>query len=55
MGKLLGATPMRRAYEFLLALPDECSRMTFHQLLLLAVLITLVVTVILMISGREVA
>jgi hypothetical protein len=50
-----GATPMRRAYEFLLALPDECSRMTYHQLLLSAALVTLVITVILMISGRETA
>ncbi len=52
---LLGAIPMRRAYDFLLALPDECSRMTLHQLLLVAALVTLVITVILMISGRELA
>ncbi len=46
---------MRRAYEVLLALPDECSRMTYHQLLLMAALVTLIITVILMISGRELA
>ncbi len=46
---------MRRAYDFLLALPDECGRMSFDQLLLMAALLTLVVAVILMISGRELA
>ena len=50
-----GGTAMRRAYDFLLALPDECGRMSFDQLLLMAALLTLVVAVILMISGRELA
>ncbi len=46
---------MRHAYEFFLRLPDQCSRMSFDELLLMAALITLVVAVILMISGRQLA
>ena len=46
---------MRHAYNFLTGLPGQCSQMPFEQLLLLAALITLVVAVILMVSGREMA
>ncbi len=46
---------MRRVYHFLLTLPDECSRLTLHQLLLLAAMATLTISVILMMSGRETA
>ena len=46
---------MRRIFNFLLDLPDTCSRMSFHELLLMATLLTLVATVILMISGRKLA
>jgi hypothetical protein len=46
---------MRQTYDFLLGLPDECGRMSFGQLLLTAALLTLVVAIILMISGRELA
>ena len=46
---------MREAYHYLVQLPEQCSRMTYEQLLLFAALITLVVAVILMISGREMA
>jgi hypothetical protein len=46
---------MRRVFEFLLALPDTCSRMSFHELLLMGTLVTLVVSVILMMSGRKFA
>ncbi len=44
---------MRRIFNFLFVLPDTCSRMSFHELLLTATLVTLVVTVILMMSGRK--
>ena len=46
---------MHRVYEFLLALPSQCSHMSFDQLLLFGALLTLAVAVILMISGRELA
>lgn len=44
---------MREAYHYLVRLPEQCSRMSYEQLLLLAAMITLIVAVILMISGRE--
>ena len=34
---------MRRIFHFLLDLPETCSRMTYHELLLTATLLTLVV------------
>ncbi len=46
---------MRHAYNFLMGLPQQCSQMPIEQLLLMAALITLVVAVILMMSGREIA
>ncbi|MHB0957615.1 MAG: hypothetical protein ACYC6N_20320 [Pirellulaceae bacterium] len=46
---------MGRVYDFLLAMPEACSRMSFHELLLIATLVTLVVSVILMMSGRTLA
>ena len=46
---------MRRIFEYLLTLPDNCGRMTYDELLLTAALLTLVITVILMISGRKTA
>ena len=46
---------MRRIFNLLLDLPDACSRMSFHELLLMATLMTLVVSVILMLSGRKLA
>jgi len=52
---LLGGGPMRHIFNLLLDLPDACSHMTFHQLLMLATLLTLLVSVILMISGRKLA
>jgi hypothetical protein len=46
---------MRRIFNLLLDLPDACSRMSFQELLLMATLVTLVVSVILMMSGRKLA
>ena len=46
---------MRHAYNFVMGLPSQCSHMPIEQLLLMAALITLVVAVILMMSGREMA
>jgi hypothetical protein len=46
---------MRQIFNFLLALPDTCSGISFHELLLIATLVTLVVTVILAMSGRKLA
>ncbi|MHB8972387.1 MAG: hypothetical protein ACYC3X_21125 [Pirellulaceae bacterium] len=46
---------MGRVYYFLLALPDTCSGLSLHELLLMAALVTLVVTGILMMSGRKFA
>jgi len=46
---------MRTAYHFLMGLPDQCSGMSFDELLLMAALVTLVIAVILMISGRQLA
>jgi hypothetical protein len=56
MGNLsLGGGPMRRVYNLFFELPETCSRMSFHELLMTAALVTLVVSVILMISGRKLA
>ena len=52
---VLGGGPMRRVFDFFLELPESCSRMSFDELLLSAALLTLVITVILMISGRKLA
>ena len=46
---------MRRIFDLLLDLPDTCSRMSFNELLLMATLLTLLVSVILMVSGRKLA
>ncbi len=46
---------MRQAYNFLMGLPRQCSTMSYEELLLLAALLTLVIAVILMMSGRQVA
>jgi hypothetical protein len=46
---------MRNAYHFLMGLPSQCSRMSFEELLLMGALVTLVVAVILMLSGRQLA
>ena len=43
---------MRQVYNLLLALPDACARVSFEELLILAALVTLVVTVFLIMSGR---
>lgn len=50
-----GGTSMRQAYDFMQRLPDQWSRMSLEQLLLLAALVTLVIAVTLMMSGRNVA
>lgn len=47
------ALPVRRILDFAWKLPDTCSRMTLHEMLLLAALVTLVITVVLMMSGRR--
>lgn len=47
------AQPVRRILEFAWRLPDTCSRLTLHEMLLLATLVTLVITVVLMMSGRR--
>jgi hypothetical protein len=46
---------MRRVFDFLFALPDACSGMSFHELMLTGALLTLVVAVILTLSGRRLA
>jgi hypothetical protein len=47
------AQPVRRILDLVWKLPDTCSRMTLHEMLLLATLVTLVMAVILMMSGRR--
>ena len=47
-----GAT-VRRIYYLFLSFPDNVERMTFQELLLCTALLTLVVTVVLVISGRK--
>jgi hypothetical protein len=44
---------VHRIYQYLITLPDNVERMTMHELLLCATMLTLVVTVVLMISGRK--
>ncbi len=44
---------MRHIYHLLLTIPDALERMTFHELILCAAMLTLVLTVVLMISGRK--
>jgi hypothetical protein len=46
---------VRRLYYFFLELPENVERMTIDELLLCATLLSLVVTVVLMISGRKLA
>jgi hypothetical protein len=46
---------MRHIFNFLLDLPDTCSRMSFHELLMMATVMTLAVSVILILSGRKLA
>lgn len=46
---------MRHIIYFLMALPEACSRMTQHQLMLLAVLVMLLIMVILLRAGRTTA
>ena len=44
---------MRYVYHFLSRFPENVERMTFDELLLMATMLTLAVTVVLMISGRK--
>jgi hypothetical protein len=44
---------VRHILDLVWRLPDSCSRMTLHEMLLLAALVTLVITVALMMSGRR--
>lgn len=44
---------MRLVYQYLLSLPENCNRMTYDQLLMTAAVLTLVISTILMISGRK--
>jgi hypothetical protein len=46
---------MRHIFNFVLTLPDTCSRMTYHELLLTATLLTVTLWFILTISGRKLA
>jgi len=46
---------MRHLFHFLITLPETCSRMTYHELLLMATVVTLTLWIILMVSGRKLA
>jgi hypothetical protein len=51
----LGGGSMRRIVDFLFALPETCSRMSYQELLVTATFLTLALWLILMVSGRKLA